>query len=82
VVKISAKGKDGRMVVVLGLSYRNLDKLRADGLNGFIKVQGHELGIDCDVLITSAETEAAIAEAFKDMIGPQTDVRISDKLKS
>jgi len=80
-VKITAKGKDGRNVVVLGLSHRNLDKLRADGLNGFIKVIGAEIGIDCDILITAAETEAAIAEGFKDMIGPQTDVKVSDRLK-
>lgn len=80
-IKARAKGKDGRTLVVLGLSDANLDRLRAQGLNGGIKINGSELGIDCDILITSASTEVEITQELARFIGPSTDVKISKRLK-
>jgi len=80
-LKATAKSKDGHTVLVLGLSHKNLDKLRVDGLNGFIKVLGTEVGIPVDIIITASETEASLAEGFKQFIGPETKVHVSDKLK-
>lgn len=71
----------GREMVVLGLSHANLDRLRADGLSGYIQISGDELGIAFDILITAAENERVMLEAFADGIVAGTILRISDKLK-
>lgn len=80
-VKMSAKAEDGRTILVLGLSHANLDRLRADGLKGFIKVEGKDFDLPCDVILTAGETEAAIATALQEFIGPDTKVTISQRLK-
>lgn len=82
-LKMTAQGKDGRHLVVLGLSFGNLDRLRADAPDGYIKVEGKELGgLPVDVVIFAGETEASMAHTVRGMIGPDTKVTISDKLKS
>lgn len=80
-MKIKARVGD-RALIVLGLSHANLDRLRADGLNGCIKVDGKQLGIDVDIWITAASTEAEMVETFGGVIGPETTVRIDKRLKS
>lgn len=72
---------DDRKVVLLGLSHRNLDKLRADGLNGCIEIKAEEIGIDFDIIITAAETEQAMLDYFQAGITEGTKLRISEKLK-
>lgn len=69
-------------LVVLGLSHANLDRLRADGLSGGIKISGADLGIPIDIMITAAETEVKMLEAFTSGIGPDTKVSIDKRLKS
>lgn len=81
-IKATATGKNGRKYLVIGLSHRNLDRLRADGLKGFIKIEGKEMDLPIDILITAAETEAVITHALGDLIGPDTKVHMSEKLKS
>jgi hypothetical protein len=68
--------------ILLGLSHANLDRLRADGLKGAIKVAGKDLGIDVDIYITAAETEAVMLQEFAAGIGPDTEVKIDKRLKS
>lgn len=80
-LKATAKGKNGT-VLILGLSHANLDKLRADGTNGFIRIVGAEMGLPIDIMITAGETEAALAHDLDDLIGPDTEVHVSSKLKS
>jgi hypothetical protein len=75
------KLRTGR-TVILGLSHANLDRLRADGLQGAIRVLGNDIGADIDIFITAAETEQAMLEAFQDNIGPETKVNIDKRLKS
>ena len=75
-IKASFTGADGTVIVVLGLSHANLDRLRADGLSGFIRINGNEIGVaGIEILITAGATEDAIAAHFKEFIGPQTDVQ-------
>ena len=76
------KGRDGRDLLAIGLSFGNLDKFRADPGDSYIKVDGREMGLSCDVIIFSGETEMALAELMKDLIGPETKVTVSDRLKS
>lgn len=82
-LRVVARGKDGQQIVVLGLSFANLDRLRAgpDGKT-FIKVVGQDIGVPVDILIFCGETEAHMAEMMQDMIGPNTRVTIDPKLKS
>lgn len=72
----------GREVLVLGLSHANLDRLRADGLKGYIKIDGKEIDIPFDILITAAEREAVMMRAFADGIGEGTKVHIDKRFKS
>lgn len=81
-IKASATGKDGQSYLIVGLSHANLDRLRADGTDGFIKIKGAEMGLPLDVIITAGETEATLAHALEGLIGTDTKVVISEKLKS
>jgi hypothetical protein len=72
----------GRPSLILGLSHANLDKLRADGLDGHIHIDGKEMGCDHDIYITAAATEGDMLRAFQDGIQEGTKLHISEKLKS
>jgi hypothetical protein len=73
---------NGRKTLILGLSFGNLDRFRAEPGDTYIKIDGREVDMPCDVLIISGETEAAITHTLSRGIGPHTEVIISDKLKS
>lgn len=73
---------NGKKVVVLGLSHGNLDRLRADGVDGGIAIRGAELGLSADIYITAAETESHLLDAFASGIGTKTKVFIDRKLKT
>jgi len=81
-MKATATQGNGRKLLILGLSNANLDRLRADGLDGAIKVDGKEMGIPFDVIVTSGPTESDIFAAFENVLGPRTKIHVSDKLKS
>jgi hypothetical protein len=81
-MKVSASWKNGRRLVMLGLSHANLDRLRKDGLRGYIEIKAEELHIGCDIIITAAETEQVMMEAFAQLIGEGTEVKIDERLKS
>ena len=71
----------GRTTIVLGLSHANLDRLREHGLQGYMRIDGAELEIPLDILVTAAPDEAAMLAAFADGITEGTKLRIADKLK-
>lgn len=73
--------RDGVDGILLGLSHANLDRLRADGLTGYIEIKGAELGISVNIIITAAESEEMMLEAFAAGIKAGTELRISGKLK-
>lgn len=80
-IKACMKLKDGGEIVVIGLSYANLDRLRTDGLDGFIKIERAD-GFPVEIVITAAETEHAMMDFFGRFIGPDTKVKIDERLKS
>lgn len=81
-LKALATGPDGKSLLIIGLSFGNLDRFRAEPGDTFIKISGREMGLPIDVLILSGETEAHLAETMKAGIGPDTKVHIDPKLKS
>jgi hypothetical protein len=70
---------NGRKTLVLGLSFGNLDRFRAEPEDTYIKVDGRELGLPIDVLVISGETEASIAALLSAGIGPGTKVVITEE---
>ena len=81
-MKATVKTPDGRGLLLLGLSFRNLDEFRDHPCDTFIKVRGEEIGLPVDVVIMSGETEAKLGEFMMEFIGPDTRVHIDEKLKS
>lgn len=71
----------GGDVLIVGLSHANLDRLRQDGLNGHIRIDGKELGIAFDILLTAAPTERDMMRAFADGVSAGTKVHIDPRLK-
>jgi hypothetical protein len=69
-------------LLVIGLSYGNLNKFLAEPGETFIKIDGKEIGISMDIIIFSGRTEAHLADIMKNTIGPDTKVHIDPKLKS
>jgi hypothetical protein len=73
---------NGRKTLVIGLSFGNLDKFRAEPGDTFIKIDGRPMELPIDVLIFSGSTEAHMTEMMRHSIGPDTKVHIDPKLKS
>ena len=79
-IKALTTGEDGRPLVVIGLSFGNLDRFRAAPGDTFIKVDGKEMGLPVDIVIFSGETEAHCAASLP--IGPETKVHIDRSQKN
>lgn len=80
---IKAKGRiKGRETLVIGLSFGNLDRFRAQPLDTFITIDGREVGLPIDVVIFSGETEAHMADMMAHGFGPETIVHVSERAKS
>ena len=73
---------NGRPTVMLGLSFRNLDKFRDEPGDTFIPIDGTEMGLSFDIMIFSGETEAHLQDTIQGAIGPHTKIHIDPKLKS
>jgi hypothetical protein len=74
--------KDGRTVLLLGLSFKNLDKFRAEPRDTIIRIDGREMDLPIDVMIISGETEAHMQELLEGGIGPHTKGTFDPKLRS
>jgi hypothetical protein len=81
-IKALLTGANGRKILMLGLSFRNLDKFRAEPGDTFIKIKGEEMNLPIDILLCSGETEAHLTKMVQDRIGPDTIVHVDPKLKS
>lgn len=55
---------NGKEVLVLGLSFGNLDKFKSEPLDTFILIDGKEFGIPLDIMIVSGKTEDEIVGAL------------------
>jgi hypothetical protein len=71
-----------RKLLLIGLSFGNLDKFRAEPGDTFIKIDGKEMELPIDVLIFSGTTEADMQKMMAHTIGPDTKVHIDPKLRS
>jgi hypothetical protein len=71
-----------RKIFLIGLSHGNLDRLRRDGMEGFICIDGSEHGLSHDIMITAGESEADMLDHLKKFIGPDTKINVDPKLKS
>ena len=81
-IKAIAHGPDGRKILVIGLSFGNLDKFRTAPGDTFIRIDGKEMGLPLDVMLISGETEAHLAESLAGGIHPGTKVHVSPRSKS
>jgi hypothetical protein len=81
-IKASATLTDGRHLLLLGLSFKNLDKFRAEAGDTFIKIDGKLMDLPVDVLIFSGETEAHMQTQIEPLIASSTKVHVDPKLKS
>jgi hypothetical protein len=61
-------------LVILGLSFGNLRKFLAEPRDTYIHVKGSDMGITCDILLCSGETEEKLAEMMMKYVGPETVV--------
>jgi hypothetical protein len=82
VIKAAATQPDGRKLLVLGLSFKNLDKFRAEAGDTFIRIDGEQMDLPIDVLIFSGETEAHMQTMVGAAVTAATIVHIDPKLKS
>jgi hypothetical protein len=62
--------RNGRKTLMIGLSFGNLDKFRADPGDSFIEIKGSDVGLPIDVVIFSGETEEHLANIFMSGIKP------------
>jgi hypothetical protein len=81
-LKALAIAPDGRPLLVIGLSFGNLDKFRREPGETFIRIDGQEMDMPLDVLIFSGETEAHMEKVVARGVTSQTRVHIDPKLKS
>jgi hypothetical protein len=80
-IKATATLND-RQLLMIGLSFGNLNKFYSEPGDTFIKINGKEMDLPIDVLIFSGKTEAHLQELMEKSIGPDTIVHIDPKLKS
>ena len=64
----------GRHTLVLGLSFRNLEKFKEAPGDTFIRIDGRELHLPIDVVIFSGETEDQLAELVRKMFGEPREI--------
>jgi hypothetical protein len=78
-IKATAKGPDGRPLLIIGLEFGNLDRFREQPGDTYIRIDGREMGIPMDVMIFSGRTAADCAASLKAGIGPDTKIHRSPK---
>ena len=65
---------NGRKTLLIGLSFGNLDRFRAEPGDTFIKIDGKAMELPFDALIFSGATEADCLKAMERGVGPDTKV--------
>ena len=84
-LKATLTTAEGKKVLLIGLSFGNLDRLRDEVGDTFIKIDPAPLGLSHEVLIFSGRTEAHLAEIIQATgakFTADSRVNISDKLKN
>lgn len=76
-IKMMATGKDGRKIVLLGITDGNIQRLR-EGKP--IHIHGEEMGLGpMEIWIITGKDEATLTEQLAPLIGPETRVRDMQK---
>lgn len=80
-IKFTASGPSGRTLIGLGLSARNIERMKAGKL---IHLNLEELNLHwkADIMLLYGETEQEIATELKEFIGPDTIVHHNEKRKA
>lgn len=81
-LKAIATSSGGKKVLVIGLTFKDLELMRAHPMDDHIRIEGAEIGLAVDVMMFVGPDDAARASAVGGGIGPNTRVHISDKLKN
>jgi hypothetical protein len=73
---------EGKQMLLIGLSFRNLEKFLAKPGDTYIRIRAEELGLPLDVMIISGKTEEHLHDQIKHGIGPETIVHVTDRAKN
>lgn len=71
-IKMSGVGKNGRKIIILGITDENIRRLR-DGKP--IHIHADSLGIFGEIVILAGKDEATLQEQLAPLIGPETTIR-------
>lgn len=71
-----------RDIFMIGFSLEQIDHMRQNFGKTLRRYAKADYGLPMDVIIFSGESEAAMAQQFAEFIGPETRVKIDDKLKN
>lgn len=80
-IKATGIGPNGRPLLVIGLSFGNLERLRKGPLDDYIPIDGAEMGLSHDIMIISGRTEADMAELVSKALTPDAKVYVDPRLK-
>jgi hypothetical protein len=78
-IKVIATRSNGRKLLIIGLSFDNLDKFHAQPGDTFLSIDGEEMGLSFDITIFSGETEERMAAMMVEHFGPNLKVHIDGK---
>ena len=81
-IKATGTGPNGRKLLLIGLSFANLERFKQQPLDTFIRIDGAEMGLDFDVTIISGRTEADMADLVSNALTPDAKVYVDPRLKS
>lgn len=74
--------QQGRDVFMIGFSIDQIDFMRANPGKTLHRFDKAQYGLSMDILVFSGESEAAMTETVADLIGPETRVAVSERLKN
>lgn len=78
-IRANAVGRDGKQVLILGLTGENLDRLRA-GQPVHVEAGSVHPDVQVGVILLAGETEHQMMNDMRALIGPQTRMRIDPRL--
>lgn len=79
-IKALCKTSDGRDLLMIGLSFKNLEKFKTEVGDTFIKIDGKEMGVALDIIIFSGETEQQLARQLAPRITEETNTHFDPRL--
>jgi hypothetical protein len=81
-IKATTTTPEGRTLLLIGLSFGNLDRFRAEPGETYINIDGKEMGLPIDIVLFSGESEAHLQEMVASAVTAETIVHIDPRLRS